>query len=257
MAISEAERARLQSKIKERNKMARWINTNLNPTSKIRTINPAETVRKLMTQDDADSLERSLDAFMNAPRELTYRGRASYSVNELSELMAMGNESERRGREKIEQIQGYIEDMGVTKAGKVTEVDELKWMDKFSARVYKYKDPSTVRSQYDFDRWKDKMHEKALTLDEYQKELDYQKLYTQQFLQNIVKQIDPDKKHSARRQEAWDVYRALKEMDVKDFMVGYYTDIYGDVSFITSDRDNTDLEYGIVQDIKSAFGIEF
>ena len=49
MAISEAERARLQSKIKERNKMARWINTNLNPTSKIRTINPAETVRKLMT----------------------------------------------------------------------------------------------------------------------------------------------------------------------------------------------------------------
>ena len=257
MPIPESERVRMINRIKERNQAAKWINTNLNPTSKIKPIPAVNTAKKLQTQDDVDALERSLDAFMDAPRELTYRGRASYSVNELSELMVMGSESERRGREKIEQIQGYIEDMGVTKAGKVTEVDELKWMDKFSARVYKYKDPSAVRSQYDFDRWKDKMHEKALTLDEHQRELDYQKLYTQQFLQNIVKQIDPEKKSSERRREAWDVYRALKEMDVKDFMVGYYTDIYGDVSFITSDRDNTDLEYGIVQDIKSAFGIEF
>ena len=136
MAISEAERARLQTKIKERNKLARWINTSLNPTSKIRTINPAETVRKLMTQDDADSLERSLDAFMEAPRELSYRNRASYSMNEQAELMVLGNESERRGREKIEEVKEWISDKGVTMGGTVSNVDPVQWMDKFSERVY-------------------------------------------------------------------------------------------------------------------------
>ena len=166
MAISEAERARLQSKIKERNKMARWINTNLNPTSKIRSINPAETVRKLMTQDDVDSLERSIDAFMEAPRELSYRNRASYSMSEQAELMVLGNESERRGREKIEEVKEWISEKGVTMGGNVSNVDPVQWMDKFSERVYTYKDPERFRSQYDYDKWKDKMYDKALNLDE-------------------------------------------------------------------------------------------
>lgn len=256
MAISEAERARLQSKIKERNKMARWINTNLNPTSKIRTINPAETVRKLMTQDDADSLERSLDAFMEAPRELSYRNRASYSMNEQAELMVLGNESERRGREKLEEVKEWISDKGVTMGGNVSNVDPVQWMDKFSERVYTYKDPERFRSQYDYDKWKDKMYDKALNLDEMKRMKEYKKTYLETFERNVVKEIDKEIIGSARREEAKDILKALKQLSPEEFQYAYYTDLLGDISFLYPDK-TTDAEYGVAIGVKDVFGIQF
>lgn len=256
MAISEAERARLQSKIKERNKLARWINTNLNPTSKIRNINPAETVRKLMTQDDADSLERSLDAFMEAPRELSYRNRASYSMNEQAELMVLGNESERRGREKLEEVKEWISDKGVTMGGNVSNVDPVQWMDKFSERVYTYKDPERFRSQYDYDKWKDKMYDKALNLDEMKRMKEYKKTYLETFERNVVKEIDKEISGSARREEAKDILKALKQLSPEEFQYAYYTDLLGDISFLYPDK-TTDAEYGVAIGVKDVFGIQF
>lgn len=256
MAISEAERARLQSKIKERNKMARWINTNLNPTSKIRTINPAETVRKLMTQDDADSLERSLDAFMEAPRELSYRNRASYSMNEQAELMVLGNESERRGREKIEEVKEWINEKGVTMGGNVSNVDPVQWMDKFSERVYAYKDPERFRSQYDYDKWKDKMYDKALNLDEMKRMKEYKKTYLETFERNVVKEIDKEIRGSARQEEAKVILKALKQLSPEEFQYAYYTDLLGDISFLYPDK-TTDAEYGVAIGVKDVFGIQF
>ena len=256
MAISEAERARLQSKIKERNKMARWINTNLNPTSKIRNINPAETVRKLMTQDDADSLERSLDAFMEAPRELSYRNRASYSMNEQAELMVLGNESERRGREKLEEVKEWISDKGVTMGGNVSNVDPVQWMDKFSERVYTYKDPEHFRSQYDYDKWKDKMYDKTLNLDEMKRMEEYKKTYLETFERNVVKESDKEIKGSARREEAKDILNALKKLSPEEFQYAYYTDLLGDISFLYPDK-TTDAEYGVAIGVKEVFGIQF
>ena len=256
MAISEAERARLQSKIKERNKLARWINTNLNPTSKIRNINPAETVRKLMTQDDADSLERSLDAFMEAPRELSYRNRASYSMNEQAELMVLGNESERRGREKIEEVKEWISDKGVTMGGNVSNVDPVQWMDKFSERVYTYKDPERFRSQYDYDKWKDKMYDKALNLDEMKRMKEYKKTYLETFERNVVKEIDKDIRGVSRREEAKDILKALKQLPPEEFQYAYYTDLLGDISFLYPDK-TTDAEYGVAIGVKDVFGIQF
>lgn len=256
MAISEAERARLQSKIKERNKLARWINTNLNPTSKIRNINPAETVKKLMTQDDADSLERSLDAFMEAPRELSYRNRASYSMNEQAELMVLGNESERRGREKLEEVKEWISDKGVTMGGNVSNVDPVQWMDKFSERVYTYKDPERFRSQYDYDKWKDKMYDKALNLDEMKRMQEYKKTYLETFERNVVKEIDKEISGSARREEAKDILKALKQLSPEEFQYAYYTDLLGDISFLYPDK-TTDAEYGVAIGVKDVFGIQF
>ena len=256
MAISEAERARLQTKIKERNKLARWINTNLNPTSKIRNINPAETVSKLMTQDDADSLERSLDAFMEAPRELSYRNRASYSMNEQAELMVLGNESERRGREKIEEVKEWISDKGVTMGGNVSNVDPVQWMDKFSERVYSYKDPERFRSQYDYDKWKDKMYAKALNLDEMKRITGYKKTYVDTFERNVVKEIDKGIIDSARRKEAEDILEALKQLSPEEFQYAYYTDLLGDISFLYPDKDS-DAEYGVAIGVKDVFGIQF
>lgn len=256
MAISEAERARLQSKIKERNKMARWINTNLNPTSKIRTINPAETVRKLMSQDDADSLERSIDAFMEAPRELSYRNRASYSMNEQAELMVLGNESERRGREKLEEVKEWVSDKGVTMGGNVSNVDPIQWMDKFSERVYTYKDPDRFRSQYDYDKWKDKMYAKALNLDEMEWMEKYKKSYVKTFERNVVNEIDKEIRGSARRKEAEDILKALKQLSPEEFQYAYYTDLLGDISFLYPDK-TTDAEYGVAIGVKDVFGINF
>ena len=256
MAISAAERARLQLKIKERNKMARWINTNLNPTSKIRNINPAETVRKLMTQDDADSLERSLYAFMEAPRELSSRNRASYSMNEQAELMVLGNESERRGREKLEEVKEWINEKGVTMGGNVSNVDPVQWMDKFSERVYTYKDPEHFRSQYDYDKWKDKMYDKALNLDEMKRMEEYKKTYLETFERNVVKEIDKEIKGSARRKEAEDILKALKQLSPEEFQYAYYTDLLGDISFLYPDK-TTDAEYGVAIGVKDVFGIQF
>ena len=256
MAISDAERARLQSKIKERNKLARWINTNLNPTSKIRNINPAETVRKLMTQDDADSLERSLDAFMEAPIELSYRNRASYSMNEQAELMVLGNESERRGREKLEEVKEWISDKGVTMGGNVSNVDPVQWMDKFSERVYTYKDPERFRSQYDYDKWKDKMYDKALNLDEMKRMKEYKKTYLETFERNVVKEIDKEIRGAARREEAKDILKALKQLSPEEFQYAYYTDLLGDISFLYPDK-TTDAEYGVAIGVKDVFGIQF
>lgn len=254
MTISEAERARLQSKIKERNKLARWINTNLNPTSKIRNINPAKTVRKLMTQDDADSLERSLDAFMDAPRELSYRNRASYSMNEQAELMVLGNESERRGREKLEEVKKWISDKGVTMGGNVSNVDPIQWMDKFSERVYRYKDPERFRSQYDYDMWKDKMYAKALNLDEMKRTEEYKKRYVEIFERNVVNEIDKDIRGSARRKEAEAILKALKRLSPVEFQRAYYTDVLGDVSFLYPNK-TSDAEYEVVIGVKDVFGI--
>lgn len=256
MAISEAERARLQSKIKERNKMARWINENLRPTSKIRTINPAATVRKLMTQDDLVSLERSLDAFMEAPRELSYRNRASYSMNEQAELMVLGNESVRRGREKLEEVKEWISDKGVTMGGTVSNVDPVQWMDKFSEKVYRYKDPEQFRTQYDYDKWKDKMYDKALNLDEMKRMKDYKKTYLETFERNVVKEIDKEIRDSARRKEAEDILKALKQLSPEEFQYAYYTDLLGDISFLYPDK-TTDAEYGVAIGVKDVFGIEF
>lgn len=256
MAISDAERARLQSKIKERNKLARWINTNLNPTSMIRNINPAETVRKLMTQDDADSLERSLDAFMEAPIELSYRNRASYSMNEQAELMVLGNESERRGREKLEEVKEWISDKGVTMGGNVSNVDPVQWMDKFSERVYTYKDPERFRSQYDYDKWKDKMYDKALNLDEMKRMKEYKKTYLETFERNVVKEIDKEIRGAARREEAKDILKALKQLSPEEFQYAYYTDLLGDISFLYPDK-TTDAEYGVAIGVKDVFGIQF
>lgn len=252
MAISEAERARLQSKIKERNKMARWINTNLNPTSKIRTINPAETVRKLVSEDDADSLERSIDAFMEAPRELSYRNRASYSMNEQAELMVLGNESERRGREKLEEVKEWVTDKGVTMGGNVSNVDPIQWMDKFSERVYTYKDPDRFRSQYDYDKWKDKMYAKALNLDEMEWMEKYKKTYVKTFERNVVNEIDKEIRGSARRKEAEDILKALKQLSPEEFQYAYYTDLLGDISFLYPDK-TTDAEYGVAIGVKAVF----
>lgn len=256
MAISEAERARLQSKIKERNKLARWINTNLNPTSKIRNINPAATVRKLMTQDDLESLERSIDAFMEAPRELSYRNRASYSMNEQAELMVLGNESVRRGREKTEEVKEWISDKGVTMGGTVSNVDPVQWMDKFSEKVYRYKDPEQFRTQYDYDKWKDKMYDKALNLDAMKEMRAYKKRYVKTFEQNVVKEIDKDIRGSARRKEAEDILKALKQLSPEEFQYAYYTDLLGDISFLYPDK-TTDAEYGVAIGVKDVFGIEF
>ena len=256
MAISEAERARLQSKIKERNKMARWINENLRPTSKIRNINPAATVRKLMTQDDLESLERSLDAFMEAPRELSYRNRASYSMNEQAELMVLGNESVRRGREKIEEVKEWISDKGVTMGGTVSNVDPVQWMDKFSEKVYRYKDPEQFRSQYDYDKWKDKMYDKALNLDEMKRMKAYKKTYLETFERNVVNEIDKEISGSARRKEAEDILKALKQLSPEEFQYAYYTDLLGDISFLYPDK-TTDAEYGVAIGVKDVFGIEF
>lgn len=256
MAISEAERARLQSKIKERNKMARWINENLRPTSKIRNINPAATVRKLMTQDDLESLERSLDAFMEAPRELSYRNRASYSMNEQAELMVLGNESVRRGREKLEEVKEWISDKGVTMGGTVSNVDPIQWMDKFSEKVYRYKDPEQFRSQYDYDKWKDKMYDKALNLDAMKEMKGYKKRYVETFERNVVNEIDKDISGSARRKEAEDILKALKQLSPEEFQYAYYTDLLGDISFLYPDK-TTDAEYGVAIGVKDVFGIEF
>lgn len=256
MAISEAEIARLQSKIKERNKMARWINENLRPTSKIRNINPAATVRKLMTQDDLEALERSIDAFMEAPRELSYRNRASYSMNEQAELMVLGNESVRRGREKLEEVKEWISDKGVTMGGTVSNVDPVQWMDKFSERVYTYKDPEHFRSQYDYDKWKDKMYDKALNLDEMKRMEEYKKTYLETFERNVVKEIDKEIKGSARRKEAEDILKALKQLSPEEFQYAYYTDLLGDISFLYPDK-TTDAEYGVAIGVKDIFGVEF
>lgn len=256
MAISEAERARLQSKIKERNKMARWINENLRPTSKIRNINPAATVRKLMTQDDLEALERSIDAFMEAPRELSYRNRASYSMNEQAELMVLGNESVRRGREKIEEVKEWISDKGVTMGGTVSNVDPVQWMDKFSEKVYRYKDPEQFRSQYDYDKWKDKMYDKALNLDEMKRMQEYKKTYLETFERNVVKEIDKEIRGSARRKEAEDILKALKQLSPEEFQYAYYTDLLGDISFLYPDK-TTDAEYGVAIGVKDVFGVEF
>ena len=256
MAISEAERARLQSKIKERNKLARWINENLRPPSKIKNINPAATVRKLMTQDDLEALERSLDAFMEAPRELSYRNRASYSMNEQAELMVLGNESVRRGREKIEEVKEWISDKGVTMGGTVSNVDPVQWMDKFSEKVYRYKDPEQFRSQYDYDKWKDKMYDKALNLDEMKRMEAYKKTYLETFERNVVKEIDKEIRGSARRKEAEDILKALKQLSPEEFQYAYYTDLLGDISFLYPDK-TTDAEYGVAIGVKDVFGIEF
>ena len=256
MAISEAERARIQTKIKERNKMARWINQNLNPTSKIRNINPAETARKLITQDDVDSLERSLDAFMEAPRELSYRGRASYSMNEQAELMTLGNESERRGREKIEEVKEWVADKGVTMGGTVSNVDPVQWMDKFSERVYTYKDPETFRSQYDYDKWKDKMYGKALNLDNMKQMAKYKKTYLETFERKVVNEIDKEIRGSTKREEAKDILKALKELSPEEFQYAYYTDLLGDISFLYPNK-TSDAEYGVAIGVKNVFGIQF
>lgn len=257
MPISESEQLRIANKIRERNKTAKWINGHLLPTSKVKMIPAIRTVKKLETQDDVRALERTLDAFMEAPKELRYEGRSSYSMNEIAELITLGSESERRGRERVEQVKEWIEDKGVTMAGQVSNVDPLQWQDKFTEKVYKYKDPSSFQSQSKYNAWKEKMYEKALSLDESKKFAKYQDFYAKQFLHNVVLNIEPDKKVSKKRQEAWDIYKALKELSAEDFMMAYYTDIYGDVSFITSERDNTDQEYEIAIDIKNTFGIEF
>lgn len=257
MPISDSERLRIANKIRERNKAAKWINDNLHPTSKVKMIPAVRTAKKLENQGDVESLERTLDAFLEAPRELRFEKRSSYSMNELAELMALGSESESRTRERYEEVRAWILDNGITMAGQVSNIDPLQWQDKFTERVYKYKDPTSFQSPSKFDAWKAKMYEKALSLDESKKFEQYQDFYAEQFRKNVVMRIDPEKRTSERRREAWDIYRALKELSPDEFMYAYYTDVYGDVSFITSERDNTDQEYEIALDIKNTFGIEF
>lgn len=257
MPIPDSERLRIASKIKERNKLAQRINNTLKPTSKIKMIPAVRTAKKLDTFDDVESLERSLDAFMEAPIELRYEKRTSYSSNEMAELMTLGAESERRARNRYEEVSAWIADKGITMAGQVSNIDPIQWQDKFTERVYKYKDPASFQSPSKYNAWKEKMYAKALALDENEKFAKYQEFYARQFLKNIVMNIDPDKKVSPRRQEARDTYKALKEMSPDEFKYAYYTDIYGDVSFITSERDNSNQEYEIAIDIKNTFGIEF
>lgn len=257
MPISESEQIRIANKIRQRNKTAKWINDNLHPTSKVKMIPAVRTAKKLENQGDVESLERTLDAFLEAPVELRFEKRSSYSMNELAELMALGAESKSRTRERYEQVSEWIADKGVTMAGQVSNIDPLQWQDKFAARYYRYKDPTSFQSPSKYNAWKDKMYAKALGLGEVEKFGKYQHLYVEQFRKNIVMRIDPEMKSSTRRQEAWDIYRALKELSPQEFMYAYYTDVYGDVSFITSDRDNTDYEYEIALDIKNTFGIEF
>ena len=209
-----------------------------------------------MTQDDLEALERSIDAFMEAPRELSYRNRASYSMNEQAELMVLGNESVRRGREKIEEVKEWISDKGVTMGGTVSNVDPVQWMDKFSEKVYRYKDPEQFRSQYDYDKWKDKMYDKALNLDEMKRMQEYKKTYLETFERNVVKEIDKEIRGSARRKEAEDILKALKQLSPEEFQYAYYTDLLGDISFLYPDK-TTDAEYGVAIGVKDVFGVEF
>lgn len=257
MPISESEQIRIANKIRQRNKTAKWINDNLHPTSKVKMIPAVRTAKKLEHQGDVESLERTLDAFLEAPVELRFEKRSSYSMNELAELMALGSESESRARGRYEEVRAWISDKGITMAGQVSNIDPIQWQDKFTERVYKYKDPASFQSPSKYNAWKEKMYAKALALDENEKFAKYQEFYARQFLENIVMNIDPDKKVSPRRQEARVIYNALKEMSPDEFKYAYYTDIYGDVSFITSERDNSDQEYEIAIDIKNTFGIEF
>lgn len=256
MPISESEQVRMANRIRERNKVAKWINENLMPTSKIKMIPPVKTAKKLDTQDDVESMERTLDAFLEAPRELRYEGRSSYSMNEMAELMALGSESERRARVKYEEVKEWIADKGVTMGGVPSNVDPIYWADKFSERVYRYKDPATMRSQYYYDEWKEKMYDKALSLDEIKKLEKYKETYLKTFYKNIVMGIDRGKRVSTMRQEAHDIYNALKDISPQEFQYAYFTDVLGDFSFLYPEKEN-ELEYGVAIDVKNVFGIEF
>lgn len=256
MPISESEQIRIANKIKERNKLAKWINENLKPSSKIKMIKPVTTAKKLATSDDVESIERSLDAFMEAPLELRFESRSSYSMNEMAELMTLGAESERRGREKYEEVKQWIADKGVTMGGVPSNVDPIYWADKFSERVYKYKDPASMRSQYYYDQWKDKMYAKALSLDEVKKLEKYKETYLKTFYNNIVMGIDKGKCVSSMRQEARDIYNALKDISPQEFQYAYFTDVLGDFSFLYPEKEN-ELEYGVAIDVKNVFGIQF
>ena len=129
-------------------------------------------------------------------------------------------------------------------------------MDKFSERVYTYKDPERFRSQYDYDKWKDKMYDKALNLDEMKRMEEYKKTYLETFERNVVKEIDKEIKGSARREEAKDILNALKQLSPEEFQYAYYTDLLGDISFLYPDK-TTDAEYGVAIGVKDVFGIQF
>ena len=170
--------------------------------------------------------------------------------------MVLGNESERRGREKLEEVKEWINEKGVTMGGNVSNVDPVQWMDKFSERVYTYKDPEHFRSQYDYDKWKDKMYDKALNLDEMKRMEAYKKTYLETFERNVVNEIDKEIKGSARREEAKDILNALKQLSPEEFQYAYYTDLLGDISFLYPDK-TTDAEYGVAIGVKDVFGIQF
>lgn len=72
MAVSDETKSRIAAKLKERNKIAREINLNMRPSSPVKILQAKDTVEILYRERDAQALEATLDAFLEAPNALAY-----------------------------------------------------------------------------------------------------------------------------------------------------------------------------------------
>lgn len=250
MAISNDVKLRIAHKLSERNKVARWINDNLNPTSKVTIIDVKSTVDKLVREKDANALEKTIDAFMESPRELDVRGRHSYALPELREMEEIANQSQKKAKEDVEFYSDYVKQFGVQQGGLPSSfIDPIKWVDRFNQFAYDYKDPEEFNRPESYRGYKERLYRKGLGLDyEAGWETKYKANYLSEFEDKVVGQISsPSKKEAAKK-----VLSQLKGLGGEQFRDLYFLDIMGEIQYlyVTNEEDAMEVAQNVARMFK-------
>ena len=251
MAISEQTKERLAFKLKERNRLARQINETLKPTFPVKILSARNTVEILYRERDAEALEATLDAFLEAPNNLAYRGRKSYSTAEMAELMEIAAQSRQKAQEDVGFYKQYVKEVGVTEGGLPSIADPLQWSDNITQFVYKYKDPEEFSRPEQYREWKDRLYKNGLGLTQ---ELRWNTQYKNSFVETYKDRVLAYLEGEQEEQGAQEILKQLEKLGGEQYRDAYYTDLLGTIKdlYVTNKQEAMDA----VQRTARIFGLK-
>lgn len=250
MAISESEQNRIVAKIRKRNKVAKKLNS-IGPTVPIPMIPAAKTAENLSNMNDLARLERTLDAFLDAPEYIVRRGRQEIAAPMLAEMRARVEANKEEVLEQAETAHALMRERGILATGLPSNVDP-SWDDRIASFALNWREPEDFTRPEYFRKFIESVYTKQL---QGTRQAKFKTQFGEGYAKAFKEQVIPHLKNVEDRKKARAIWKQLKNASAEDFMNVYYTDINGDFGYIyTGDTDDKAKE--VVQGVARMFGFE-
>lgn len=248
MPADEAKLAELHSLLVKRNRIAIELNRNKDLTIKVPLLNINKQLAHITTNAEADALHRTLNAFISSDRDTLQDGIHTVAAPMIEEMYARSNEDYERVAKEAAEAYQWREEVGLLNEGKPYSIDQ--WNDRIAERYQGYKDPAEYSTRQGYANYVDRVYKKTLLNDEEQG----WDLYKENYINSVEKIVDSVQGTSQAR-KARKLLKRLKEMPVSNFKKAYYTDLSGDIDFVSLDPETVKQSLERLQGVKGVFNL--